>query len=192
MNRCALISAAWRCTVSECFSFCLTLCTRDGLDMTGVFRGFFCDLIPLTIRLRLILPPGLIVPPSGQTPEPTPYPPTPPPGTPYPLGGRPTAYPPYCTLASRPECRPSLQGDLRRLHEAGSSGSAATHPYDTPLPATTTPLSRVAVCGVWQTQGRRQTLPPLPPTPSPTPTLADRHPTLPTPPPTPYPPPGRV
>ena len=39
--------------------------------------------------------------------------------------------------------------------------------------------------------GRRQTLPPLPPTPSPTPTLADRHPTLPTPPPTPYPPPGQ-
>ena len=145
-----------------------------------------------TISLRLIVPPGLILPPSGQTPEPTPYPPTPPPGTPYPLGGRPTAYPPYCTLASCPECRPSLQGDLRRLHEAGSSGSAATHPYDTPLPATTTPLSRVAVCGVWQTQGRRQTLPPLPPTPSPTPTLADCHPTLPTPPPTPYPPPGRV
>ena len=61
-----------------------------------------------TISLRLIVPPGLILPPSGQTPEPTPYPPTPPPGTPYPLGGRPTAYPPYCTLASRPECRPSL------------------------------------------------------------------------------------
>ena len=39
--------------------------------------------------------------------------------------------------------------------------------------------------------GRRQTLPPLPPTPSPTPTLADRHPTLPTRPPTPYPPPGQ-
>ena len=106
-------------------------------------------LIRGTISLRLIVPPGLILPPhSGQTPEPTPYPPTPPPGIPYPLGGRTTAYPPYCTLASRPtrpECRPSLQGDLRRLHEAGSSGSAATHPYDTPLPATTTPLSRVAV-----------------------------------------------
>ena len=53
MNRCALISAAWRCTVSECFSFCLTVYSRR-LDMTGVFRGFFCDLIPLTIRLRLI------------------------------------------------------------------------------------------------------------------------------------------
>ena len=81
-----------------------------------------------TISLRLIVPPGLILPPSGQTPEPTPYPPTPPPGTPYPLGGRPTAYPPLALtpsykLASRPECRPSLQGDLCRLHEAGSSGS---------------------------------------------------------------------
>ena len=96
-----------------------------GVYTGTLFTFAYGAYISFTIINRLIIPPELILPTSGQTPEPTPYPPTPPLRTPTPSDADRTGYPPAPYPSLPP---PHSYGTVHTpMSKEGSSAAHVTH-----------------------------------------------------------------